>query len=130
MIEKIKKNWKIILIFVLVLFGMNKCTVSCNRQGEIDRLNVQIEQMDSTYKYDVSERDSKIELLTDSLDDLNKDYNHLIDKYNITVESNSRMDEANRRADAANKRATNEANRANKLAKENQELKNYNNEKN
>lgn len=124
MIEKIKKNWQVILICVLVLFSMNKCTVSCNRQGEIDRLNAQIEQMDSTYKYDVSERDSEIELLMDSLDDLNKDYNHLVDKYNITVESNSRMDEANRRADDANKRATSEANRANKLAKENQELKN------
>lgn len=117
MIEKIKKNWQVILICILVLFGMNKCTVSCNRQGEIDRLNAQIEQLDSTYKYDVSERDTEIELLTDSLDDLNKDYKHLIDKFNITVESNSRMDEANRRADAANSRA-------NKLAKENQELKN------
>lgn len=122
MIEKIKKNWKVILICILVLFGMNKCTVSCNRQYEIDRLNMQIVHMDSTYKYDVSKRDTKIELLTDSLDDLNKDYKHLIDKFNITVESNSRMDEANRRADAANSRA-------NKLAKENQKLKS-NNEKN
>ena len=119
MIEKIKKNWQVILICVLVLFSMNKCTVSCNRQGEIDRLNVQIDQMDSIYKNDINERDIEIELLTDSLDDLNKDYKHLIDKFNITVESNSRMDEANRRADAAN-------NRANKLAKENQKLKNYN----
>ena len=124
MIEKIKKNWQVILICVLVLFGMNKCTVSCNRQGEIDKLNVQIEQMDSMYKYDVSERDMKIELLTDSLDDLNKDYKHLIDKFNITVESNSRMDEANRRADAANRRAASESYRANKLEKENNELKN------
>lgn len=117
MIKKIKKNWQVILICILVLFGMNKCTVSCNRQVEIDRLNAQVEQMDSTYKYDISERDAQIEMLSDSLDDLNKDYNHLIDKFNITVESNSRMDEANRRADAAN-------NRANKLAKENQQLKN------
>lgn len=130
MIEKIKKNWQVILICVLVLFSMNKCTVSCNRQGEIDRLNAQIEQMDSTYKYDVSERDLKIELLMDSLDDLNKDYKHLIDKFNITVESNSRMDEANRRADAANRRAASESYRANKLEKENQELKNQENEKN
>lgn len=130
MIEKIKKNWQVILICILVLFGMNKCTVSCNRQGEIDRLNAQIELMDSTYKYDVSERDTEIELLTDSLDDLNKDYKHLIDKFNITVESNSRMDEANRRADAANRRAVSETNRANKLAKENEELKNQENEKN
>ena len=76
------------------------------------------------YKYDVSERDMKIELLTDSLDDLNKDYKHLIDKFNITVESNSRMDEANRRADAANRRAASESYRANKLEKENNELKN------
>lgn len=117
MIEKIKKNWQVILICILVLFGMNKCAVSCNRQSEIDKLNTQIKQMDSTYKYDVSERDTKIELLIDSLNDLDKDYKHLIDKFNITVESNSRMDEANRRADAAN-------NRANKLAKENQKLKN------
>ena len=106
---------------------MSKCTTSCNRQGEIDRLNAQIEQMDSTYKYDINARDIEIELLMDSLYDLNKDYNHLVDKYNITVESNHRMDDANRRLDAANRRASNESNRANKLAKENEELKNQNN---
>lgn len=124
MIEKIKENWKLILIFVLVLFGMSKCTTSCSRGGEIKRLNNKIEQMDSTYNADITYRDNVIEQLNDSLHDLTRDYLHMIDKYNITVESNNRLDAANSRLDAANRRASSESHRANKLAKENEELKN------
>ena len=46
-IEKVKKNWKNILLILLVLFSMSKCTSSCNRGKQIDRLNYQIVQMDS-----------------------------------------------------------------------------------
>lgn len=46
-IDTLKKNWKNILLILLVLFSMSKCTSSCSRGREIDRLNVQIEQLDS-----------------------------------------------------------------------------------
>lgn len=46
--EKIKKYWREILIGILVLFGMNKCTQSCNR-GIIIEHNIQeIHKLDST----------------------------------------------------------------------------------
>ena len=46
-LETLKKNWKNVLLILLVLFSMSKCTSSCSRGREIDRLNYQIVQMDS-----------------------------------------------------------------------------------
>lgn len=46
----IKKNWKIILIVLLILFGMNKCTVSCNRGTKIDKQQIELVQKDSIIK--------------------------------------------------------------------------------
>ena len=48
--EKIKKNWHIIVIVVLLLFGMSKCTQSCNRSTEINKNIITIEQKDSLIK--------------------------------------------------------------------------------
>lgn len=48
--EFVKKNWKIILIVLLILFGMNKCTVSCNRSTKIDRQQIELVQKDSIIK--------------------------------------------------------------------------------
>lgn len=45
--DKIKKNWKTILIVLLVLFSLNKCTVSCNRQGVIDKQTTELVKKDS-----------------------------------------------------------------------------------
>jgi peptidoglycan hydrolase CwlO-like protein len=45
--EFIKKNWKNILIVLLVLFGMNKCTVSCNRGTTINKQQVELLHKDS-----------------------------------------------------------------------------------
>lgn len=42
--ESIKKNWKTILIVILILLFLNKCTVSCNRSNEIDRQTKVINQ--------------------------------------------------------------------------------------
>ena len=69
MLDKIKKNWKNILIIVLILFGFNKCTQSCNRQIKIDDQTVNIEQLDSTLK----EKNSEItSLKRDTSDYLNR----------------------------------------------------------
>jgi hypothetical protein len=51
MIEKIKSNWKLILICLLVLFSLNKCTVSCNRKGIINKQNITILSQDSVIKH-------------------------------------------------------------------------------
>jgi len=48
--EFVKKNWKIILIVLLILFGMNKCTVSCNRSTKIDKQQIELVQKDSIIK--------------------------------------------------------------------------------
>lgn len=48
--EKIKKNWQIIAIVLLLVFGMSKCTQSCNRSAEISKNIVTIEKKDSLIK--------------------------------------------------------------------------------
>ena len=69
MLDKIKKNWKTILIIVLALFGLNKCTQSCNRQTKIDEQTTKIEQLNST----LQEKNSEIvSLKRDTSDYLNR----------------------------------------------------------
>lgn len=46
-LDTLKKNWKNIVLVLLVLFSLSKCTSSCSRGKQIDRLNYQIVQMDS-----------------------------------------------------------------------------------
>lgn len=48
--KKIKQYWKEILIGVLVLFGMNKCTQSCNRNQVVNKQQTEINQKDSLIK--------------------------------------------------------------------------------
>lgn len=61
--EKIKKNWKNIVIILVCLFGLNKCTISCYRKGEIDRLNANIEVYDSIMHANVETIDSLNEVI-------------------------------------------------------------------
>lgn len=46
-LDTLKKNWKNIVLILLVLFSFSKCTSSCTRGRQIDKLNYQIVQMDS-----------------------------------------------------------------------------------
>lgn len=48
--EYIKKNWKIILIAILVIFSLNKCTVACNRDTIINKQETEIIYKDSIIK--------------------------------------------------------------------------------
>ena len=50
MMKFIKKNWKIILIVLLVIFSLNKCTVACNRSHTIDNQATEIVKKDSIIK--------------------------------------------------------------------------------
>ena len=48
--EKIKKYWREILIGLLVIFSLNKCTTSCSRSRIIKKQNTEIIQKDSLIK--------------------------------------------------------------------------------
>ena len=100
----LKKKWQMIMIVLLFMFSLSKCTQSCNRQIEIDNLTVKYEQLDSTYH-------SNMTILQDSLDIQHGKLNILEERVSglrnmndaVNVER-SKTDEANRRADAASRR--------------------------
>lgn len=71
MIEKIKKHWKEILIVLLALFGLNKCTQSCNRDNKLTKANTELYSKDSIIKV----YDDSIKNLNRTLNDLSNDYN-------------------------------------------------------
>lgn len=64
--EKLKKNWKTIVIVLLVLFSLNKCTVSCNRGQKLTKANTELVQ-----------KDSMIKAMSDSIKTLNQSINSL-----------------------------------------------------
>lgn len=39
--QKLKKNWHIILIAILMVFSMSKCTQSCNRASTISTITLE-----------------------------------------------------------------------------------------
>jgi inorganic pyrophosphatase len=43
----LNKHWKNIVIVILVLFSLNKCTVSCNRGNKLKQTNIEVMQRDS-----------------------------------------------------------------------------------
>ena len=75
--NKLKKNWKEILIVLLILFGMNKCTVSCNRGSKLNKANKEIVYKDSLNK-----------AMTDSIKSLNVTIANLADKNGMLSEFN------------------------------------------
>ncbi len=65
--EKLKKNWHLIVITILLIFGLSKCSQSCNRQTAIDTQNVELAKRDSTIKVmndSIVSLSHKIDLLT------------------------------------------------------------------
>lgn len=80
MLNKIKKNWKNILIGVLLLFSLSKCTQSCNRSINIDELNKK-----------VSYQDSVISCYKIQVDQLQKDTAQYIEKLNVYKSFNETM---------------------------------------
>jgi hypothetical protein len=62
LVEKIKQHWKVILICLLTMMWMSKCTTSCSRGKEIERQAKTINVLDST----ITSKDSVIrELMFD-----------------------------------------------------------------
>ena len=62
--EKIKQHWKVILLCLLTVLWMNRCSVACSRASKIEKLEDQVEQRDSL----LFERDSIIREMTFELD--------------------------------------------------------------
>ena len=62
LVEKIKQHWKVILICLLTMMWMSKCTTSCSRGKEIERQAKENALLDST----ITSKDSLIrELMFD-----------------------------------------------------------------
>ena len=62
--DKIKQHWKVILLCLLAVLWMNRCSVACSRESKIEKLEDQVEQRDSL----LSKRDSIIREMTFELD--------------------------------------------------------------
>lgn len=51
----LKRNCKNIIIFILILFSLNRCTVACNRSYKIKENYNKIEKLDSVIKVQYDE---------------------------------------------------------------------------
>lgn len=103
-IEKLKRNWKNILLIILVLFSFSKCTSSCSKGRQIDKLNYQIEQMDSVIVSNGIEIDKLSMRLGDAQTSIDSykgiaigNQNELVDKISELTEENKKLTNDNER---------------------------------
>lgn len=92
----LKTHWKEVVIGLLVVFGLNKCTQSCNRQTTIDEKVSQITVIENT-------KDSVINVLNDSIGKLNIRLQVYEEKVAGLNQALSIQDEANKRISEAKK---------------------------
>lgn len=118
--NKLKKNWKQILFVFVCCFALNKCTVSCNRQGEIDRLNATIEVYDSI----VTAQSDRI----DSITEVTQRQQIRIELLNQSAATNAEMQRQKFLLDSLDR--VNQQKQANELKKLNQHLKEVSNSNN
>ena len=98
LIDKIKRNWKNILLIVLILFSVSKCTSSCTRGRQIDKLNYQIVQMDSVIHANGIELDKLNMRLDDAQTSIDSykgiatgNQRDLVDKVSTLTEENKQL---------------------------------------
>lgn len=98
LIDKIKRNWKNILLIILILFSVSKCTSSCTRGRQIDRLNYQIVQMDSVIHANGIELDKLNMRLDDAQTSIDSykgiatgNQRDLVDKVSALTEENKQL---------------------------------------
>ena len=92
----LKNHWKEVVIGILVIFGLNKCTQSCNRQTTIDEKVSQVTVIENT-------KDSVINILNDSIGKLNIRLQVYEEKVAGLNQALSIQDEANKRISEAKK---------------------------
>lgn len=110
--KRIKQYWKEILIGILVLFGMNKCTQSCNRQTIINKQCTELNKLDSTIlllKADTLKKAHRIEVLIEQINTANEKVNVAVSK-SETAKANeetakAKAEKAKAERDAARARA-------------------------
>ena len=118
--EYIKKNWKIILIAILVVFSLNKCTVACNRDTKLNKQAIELVKKDSIIK---TQSDS-LNILKVRWDDAQTNKNDLVGvalntKQELANQVNQLTNDNNSLSQKVNSLTTEN----NKLKKENKELK-------
>ena len=98
LIDKIKRNWKNILLIILILFSVSKCTSSCTRGKQIDKLNYQIVQMDSVIHANGIELDKLNMRLDDAQTSIDSykgiatgNQRDLVDKISTLTEENKQL---------------------------------------
>lgn len=94
--EFIKKNWQIIVIVFLLLFGMSKCTSSCTN-------STKFKESEKNHIEYVQKMDSTIKVLNDSIIVLNTKITVYEEKVNGLNNALSIQDEANKRISEAKK---------------------------
>lgn len=123
LVEKIKQHWKVILLCLLTMMWMSKCTTSCSRGKEIERQKQTIAVLDST----ITSKDSIIRELTfdismkegllDAADKHSENFTSIAsDNQLILLDKVSKLSGENKKLSDENKRLTN---LVNGLTKEN-----------
>lgn len=97
--DKIKKNWKTILIVLLIIFGLNKCTVSCNRGSKLNKA-----------EHEILTKDSTINVMSDSIKSLNVTIANLTDKNGMLTEFNKQQSKSDSLNRATQKEQMNQVN--------------------
>lgn len=120
--EYFTKHWKVILLCLMTVMWMSKCTTSCSRGTEIKRQSRTIEQLDST----ISKKDSIIldysNRLNTTTEMLNMEREH---NGNFTVIASGNQTELNDKIKTLTEDNANLKRLVKSLAKENTELKEH-----
>ena len=114
-----RKNWKNILIVVLVLFSLGKCTQSCNRSLRVDELESEAVTKEST----INSLTKQVELLKIDTADYRGQINMYIG-FTETMSSN-----IERQTAVAEKNAQIHAEQSTKIKRLEEQVKNTHNEK-
>lgn len=118
--EYIKKNWKIILISILIVFSLNKCTVACNRDTKINKQNIELVQKDSIIK---AQTDS-LNILKVRWDDAQTNKNDLVGvALNTKQELANQVNQLTNENNSLSQKINTLTSEVNKLKRENKQLK-------
>ena len=118
--EYIKKNWKLILIAILIIFSLNKCTVACNRDTKINKQNIELVQKDSIIK---AQTDS-LNILKVRWDDAQTNKNDLVGvALNTKQELANQVNQLTNDNNSLSQKINILTSEVNKLKRENKQLK-------
>ena len=118
--EFIKKNWKMILIALLVVFSLNKCTVACNRDTKINKQQTELVQKDSIIKVQAD----SLNILKIRWDDAQTNKNDLVGvALNTKQELANQVNQLTNDNNVLSQKVNQLTSEVNNLKKENKQLK-------